>query len=206
VSSDKDYKQVLEYDNVSLFDPIKKEFVKMTKPEVRNFKLFHILLGDSGDNVPSIKAESEFHKDFISFLRRENIFVTEVDKFFKLQISGMLIEKYQTEFLDKPIYKKAMFGEVGVNKFLENFEENFEKLPEICKSNFERNKVLIDFDYIPEDIQKAILEEYSKAEAHYDSKGMMDYFLAHNLNEMFENLSTFYVKPVEKEDTTLDDF
>lgn len=54
VTSDGDYIQLLQYKNVQLFDPIKNKFSKSEDP-LRDLKI-KILMGDKGDNIPSIKA------------------------------------------------------------------------------------------------------------------------------------------------------
>jgi 5'-3' exonuclease len=53
VTSDGDYLQLLKYNNIQLFDPIKNKFNKCDDP-VRQLKM-KILMGDKGDNIPSIK-------------------------------------------------------------------------------------------------------------------------------------------------------
>jgi len=52
ITSDGDYKQLLQYQNTKVFCPVKKEFMKSVNP-------FHdleikILMGDKSDNIPSI--------------------------------------------------------------------------------------------------------------------------------------------------------
>ena len=54
ITSDGDYLQLLRYKNVQLYDPIKNKFMKCDDP-VRELKI-KILMGDRGDNIPSIKA------------------------------------------------------------------------------------------------------------------------------------------------------
>jgi hypothetical protein len=53
-------------------------------------------------------------------------------------------------------------------KMFEKYNSNFfignDGIPETFKANFERNQKLINFDYIPETIQHAIIEQFEKPE------------------------------------------
>ena len=55
---------------------------------------------------------------------------------------------------------------------------------------FARNQRLIDFDYIPEDLEKEIVEEYIKAETP-DRRGLFDYFVHNKLSKLMENIQEF---------------
>ena len=55
---------------------------------------------------------------------------------------------------------------------------------------FTRNQRLIDFDYIPEDLAKDIVEEYIKAETP-DRRGLFDYFVHNKLSKLMENIQEF---------------
>lgn len=53
VSSDKDFYQLFKYKNYSQYDGIKHQFIQVLNPE--NELLLKIILGDKGDNIPSLK-------------------------------------------------------------------------------------------------------------------------------------------------------
>ena len=53
VTSDKDYVQLMQYDNVRLFDPVKREFIEEEDPK-RQLDI-KILTGDKSDNIPNVK-------------------------------------------------------------------------------------------------------------------------------------------------------
>ena len=55
---------------------------------------------------------------------------------------------------------------------------------------FVRNRRLIDFDYIPEDLAKEIAEEYIKAETP-DRRGLFDYFVYNKLSRLMESIQEF---------------
>lgn len=56
VTSDKDYIQLLKYEQNKLYNPIEKKFIKEDNPA----KALHIkiIMGDSGDNIPAIKPRT----------------------------------------------------------------------------------------------------------------------------------------------------
>lgn len=53
VTSDGDYTQLLKYNNVKIWDPIKMAFKKSDDPQ-KGLQI-KILMGDKGDNIPSVK-------------------------------------------------------------------------------------------------------------------------------------------------------
>ncbi len=61
VSGDKDFRQLQVYGNVHQWDPVNKKFVKEKDPE--GYLLEHILLGDSGDDVPNILSDNDVFVD-----------------------------------------------------------------------------------------------------------------------------------------------
>lgn len=58
------------------------------------------------------------------------------------------------------------------------------------KRGWMRNKILIDFDLIPSDISKAILEQYNE-EKKYQSGQLMNYFIKNRLKYLMENMGDF---------------
>lgn len=56
VTSDSDYIQLLKYNNIKIYDPIKMEFKKCDDPE-KQLKI-KIVMGDKGDNITAIKPKT----------------------------------------------------------------------------------------------------------------------------------------------------
>lgn len=54
VSSDKDFKQLQQYDNIKQFSPMLKKQVTVNKKELKEWMVEHIVKGDSGDGIPNI--------------------------------------------------------------------------------------------------------------------------------------------------------
>lgn len=54
ISSDKDFKQLLQYDNVKQFSPMLKKQITVNQKQLREWLVEHIVKGDSGDGIPNI--------------------------------------------------------------------------------------------------------------------------------------------------------
>ncbi len=208
ISSDKDFKQILKY-GVKLFDPISKIYVNMTDSELKEWELFHIIAGDEVDNIPNIKQGTEFSPEFKTFLSQKGIYKDiAVHEFLDLTISKKLFEEFDIYDVNrngivqttKKIYKKIPFGEVGINKFIKDFDHNMGLNP-MYKVNFERNKQLILFDMIPEDIVSKILVNYNEAESHFDTIGIMQFLGKYHLMELIKSASDFYQNKITKQQT-----
>ena len=52
VTADHDYYQLMQYDNVKMYDPLKKELIEKTRAEALNDLEVKILMGDKSDNIP----------------------------------------------------------------------------------------------------------------------------------------------------------
>ena len=208
VSSDKDFKQVLEYGS-RLFDPISKIFINMSTDELKEWKVIHILGGDDSDNIPHIKEYTEFTPEFRAFLSTEGIYKDiSVDEFLGLSISTQLFNKYQVyevitagklkgQFRDvKKIYKKIGFGEVGMYTFAKDLKENLRANPMYLR-NFKRNQQLVLFENIPTEVRNDILDTYRKSSIKFDTTGIMNLFTKYHLIELMKTASDFFQLPAE---------
>lgn len=63
ISSDKDFKQLQQYDNVSQFSPMLKKQIKVTKKEVHAWMMEHVVKGDAGDGIPNILSGDNVFMD-----------------------------------------------------------------------------------------------------------------------------------------------
>lgn len=59
VSSDKDFKQLHQYDNVKQYSPMLKKLVTVNKKELHAWLIEHIVKGDSGDGIPNILSKDD---------------------------------------------------------------------------------------------------------------------------------------------------
>jgi len=59
VSSDKDFKQLHKWSNVSQFSPILRKMIKVKPTEIHPNLIEHIVKGDSGDGIPNILSKDD---------------------------------------------------------------------------------------------------------------------------------------------------
>lgn len=169
--------------------------------------------GAEGDDIIAVVAKNEMEKtliigsdkDYCQLQTRPNIrqYAPTAKKFLdvdnpkeflnELIISGDKsdgipniksdADTFVTEKRQKPI-KKA---DIGQWKKLEpkDFCESRKML-----ENFKRNKVLIDFDFIPEELEKTILAEYGK-EALGSKEKIMQYFIDNKMRMLIKDLDQF---------------
>lgn len=79
-------------------------------------------------------------------------------------------------------------------KALAEYVEDEANIPVKFLENYERNKKCIDFEYIPESLQKRILEEFDK-ENEKPSPGpkLLNYFIKNRLGELTKSISDFTI-------------
>ena len=87
----------------------------------------------------------------------------------------------------KPVSKKKLAGWID-SLMRGNDPQDF--CNEYHYRNFQRNQRLIDFDYIPDDIQTDIYKEYEKATVTSRSK-ILPYMIQHDLKELIGKIEEF---------------
>ena len=235
VTSDHDWLQVQAHNDIRIWDPIKKEDkflsdwekvkikVNINEKEeyISRFTLIHALIGDKGDNVPTLTGKSYFSDNFISYLKENEITSTSVKEVMAMSVYDELVEKYDVYEVIKSGYKKGQFKDTkeifktkpfGVKK-AEAAVQSTESLEEILNShemyrdNFERNRTLVDFVKIPDTVQDSIMKNFSEAEITYNPNGMLEYFMNEKLQLHVSNINKFYSAKYEQKTTSsLDDF
>jgi len=192
VTSDKDMKQCLLY-NAKIYDPIKQKDIDDSIENVKLFKDIHVLIGDKSDNIPSVKEGLEYSQDFIKFLKDSNVYIYDVEKleYDYKDLFEKLKQKFQEKYPEKDVYKKARFGEKTALKFLNNDQLEEALQNKKFRYNYERNKTLIDFDFIPKEIEDKIWKTYLEKEVNYNGQCIQKFLLKFNLNEQFMNMNDF---------------
>ena len=191
VTSDKDLKQILRFSNVKMYDPLAKDFIKDWKPEDL---LKHILIGDAGDGVPSIKDQTQFTPEFISFLKTNNIFLSDVEVVGKLEVFGYLEDKFLETYPSKKIYKPGMFGEKTAEKAIQ--DGSWKKLikEKSIKGRYLRNRTLIDLRKIPVEISLKIIEDYENLPKKVNKPfEITDFLTKHQLKEVQKDIQKILI-------------
>lgn len=173
VTSDTDFKQLLKYNNVSVFDPIKGVYLESEDPE-KELKV-KIICGDSGDNIPNI-------------IRR---------KMGDESVTKRLGEKTAQKMVESPELLKELYNDT--TPILENdkpvmITENgcdFQlTIGKQAKLGFKRNTILIDLQYTPAKLIETLnqtLEDYIMA----DGKQIFQYVSENKFREFVNKISDY---------------
>lgn len=212
ITEDKDFKQLLEYPNVQLYRPILKQYIRLTPEELIEWRVEHILLGDKSDGIPTIKDESEFTVEFINYLKENGVDTQNhlVHNFNKLSNGKELMDAYTgvDKYGKVNIFKAAGFGEKGAQQFVEKGLLQNLKKNKVWRDNFKRNRILVQFKYIPEIIENNILEEFklvNKTQIGYNSNKVLEFFNDNSLRQLASNVEVF-CPDVKENVASLDDW
>jgi hypothetical protein len=135
-STDSDYLQLLKHKNVKVYNPVKEEFI--TFPGV-------LRIGGTKTQCDSVE---EFLQ--LSIMTGQG----GKDNVFNIKTA---------EDLDWTNKRKPGFGVVAARKALEAKEGTAQYLTKLgLDANYERNRTLIDFDCIPEEVSNKVLALYKK--------------------------------------------
>jgi len=80
ISSDKDFKQLHEYDNVKQFSPMLKKQIVVNKKELKEWLIEHIVKGDAGDGIPNILSNGDV---FMKGERQKPVSSKRLNEFFE---------------------------------------------------------------------------------------------------------------------------
>lgn len=147
VSSDKDMKQLLRYNNVEFYSVYHKEIMDVENPTL--YLKEHIMSGDTSDGIPN-------------FLSDDDTFI-------------------QPDKRQSPLTAKRL--DVYLKSDPSTLEDRLRK-------NFERNRILIDMECIPEDVQAAIMNEYETGSV-ADGKKLFKFFIDSGLKNLMCDLPEF---------------
>lgn len=141
-STDSDFLQLSD-NRVSIYNPTKKEFMKLNEPR-DEFISKLCLQGQGKDNILNAKTPSDYPDE----LRKPPLGEKTADK-----IIGEGLDK----FLDTHQHIEKTFTDEDGNQY--TYEKRF-----YPRDNFQRNQILIDFENIPKVIDKTIKNVYDNYE------------------------------------------
>jgi 5'-3' exonuclease len=78
LSSDKDFKQLQLHPNVKQWSPMQKKYVTASQREIIEYKIEHIVKGDSGDGIPNILSKDDV---FVSGERQKPMSAKRLQEF-----------------------------------------------------------------------------------------------------------------------------
>ena len=178
---------------------------KWVVPETKNsdmdgWLLEHICLGDVADEVPKIVDHTEFSDNFIAYLQENDIeqltpkeFKESVPKELKIK----LLSEYDVycynragERQEKDVYKKIRFGSTTLEKAIKKHGslDDFLDSHPLYREHYERNRVLVLTEGIPDYIREGVVKEFANATDSYNHSEFEEYLKENNLSSMLLEL------------------
>lgn len=220
-SEDKDFFQMLKYDNVYFYRPVAKKWITREEKDLDKWKVEHVCLGDAADEVHRIVDNIWFSENFKSHLLTFGI--TDVEDQMQLDMrllnndelknnifsSFSLYKKNRknedTDILD--IYKDIRFGESILWKAIEkagSLDQYLDTHPYIRK-RYELNKILVLEEHIPEYLEESILAEFNKPKVGYNLVEIENMFKKYNLNKLMPDINIL-LNGYESKQLSIEDF
>jgi len=191
-SSDHDFIQCLEYDNVKFWRTTRTQGMELSSwykaeaSELTDIIMEHCIQGDIGDGFGNIKAYSRFSKEFLKvYPQFEGQELRLYPKRYRLDKS--FDKKYGVSAYNHPRYGYKMFQR-SKKTLDEILEDN-----EIFKNNYLMNRTLALPEEIPSEISSEIIKEYKqsqKTQNKADYGCLTDWFTENNLFELTANIIT----------------
>jgi 5'-3' exonuclease len=176
--------------------------------EVRSLDIFPELVEkyDTYSTVKSGKRKGEVKYDYRIWYRLSTGSLIKKDEYIK---KGMSEEFTVEEVPEKDIYKSVNFGGKKLTASVQTSETLTEVLNshELYMDNFKFSNTLVDFDKIPEELKKNIIESYNECKINYDPSGILNYFIDEGLGKHVSQISKFHDRSCENmSSSSLDDF
>jgi len=176
ITSDNDMVQLMTNPNVKIHDPIKKAFKKSVNPKI-DLEI-KILTGDSGDNIDNVKrrlgektAIKILNEGLDKFLDETEKKAKEITDYYQVNGEESTIKKFKIKDADN---LKDVLSDVDIK----------------CKYN--RNRQLIDFDYIPNEISDVIINTYNQyAIQKYNPQNVWSFLLKNKMKKLAEDLQQY---------------
>jgi hypothetical protein len=160
ISGDEDFNQLLVNDSIKIYDPYSKEIHTNKTINARDFLLEKIFCGQKKDDIPNILTPDDWGN-------------TEQTK--GINRPGFGLKKWEAikddyvSFLNVP-YENKIYGKIDL------------------KHNINRNRILIDFDKIPDVIVSNIVDAYNIYTYFPPIENIYLFFEKNNMRVFLENI------------------
>ena len=183
VSFDKDMIQAQRYGDVKQYNQLTGKFITVEEKNcdsLDSWLVEHVCLGDTVDDIPRIVDNIQFSQNFKNYLESKNIDVDEY-QFAKMsdQEKENIIGDFDIYQKDRKgndtvldIYEKLRFGPSNLKKTISKYNglENWLHSNPLLEYNYNINKQLVLGDYIPDTIEKNIIQAYKASSNKYDEE------------------------------------
>lgn len=212
ISSDGDFTQLHSIANVDQYSPVQKKFVKVKTSSPEEDCLHKIVKGDKKDCVASTRVRGDFYLTVDTEAERtpptmapfiqamigktddeiQEMYYQDAVKKLKPKKDGLEKGHAYLELLGIAVFEYDEFGQ-KVQPILEGWDDReamARLLAELQIKRFKENRVLIDFNYIRDDIQQAIIHEYENYKPAPRGK-IYSYFVKSGLSKLLPDIGNF---------------
>lgn len=202
ISSDGDFTQLHKLQDVDQYSPMQKKLVKVKTKSPEMDCMVKILKGDRKDCVAAIKVRGDFWLNYEVDVERTPPTATSYIEAMVGKTDEQVYETIHAEVMKKVGHKKHGVTEAlkliklqGLkSEDFEPFIDDNEKLGKFIADaqfiRFKQNRVLIDFDYIRQDMVDAILETYKNYKPAPRGK-MYGYFVKSGMSKLLKDINQF---------------
>lgn len=177
VSTDGDFKQLLEKKNIKLYNPLGKEdakFVNVDNPQ-RELRI-KVICGDTSDNIPNILVMSSEYKQ-------------TGDR--RIGVGPAVAESIMEHGID---------SEYVIDKVIKKYPTiKREEITKQVKENINRNATLIDLSNIPVELVSNIVDAYNNYQiSSFNTKTFIEFLTKHGLYKVYfdniRNVTNYFSK------------
>lgn len=206
-STDQDYIQ-LHSEWVRQYNPYHKKLLDVaSKRAIQLWKDINLISGQGKDSIPGIIEHCHLDDGFIKWMKDTHDLDIDHSMLEKIETEHRdLMEQYEYEMSleDEQLilegkrkikrnliaYKKPRMGESGALKFLADFEKNIKTNPRYEK-HYERNRQLLLFECIPEDVENLIKENLYFEPKFFNTIALQDKLLQFRLYQLYDQIGNF---------------
>ncbi len=187
-SSDHDFIQCLEYDNVKFWRTTRStgmdnsDFYEASGAELEDIIMEHVIQGDPGDGFGNIKAYSRFSEDFLKaypYLKGKEL--QAYPKRFDIELA--FEKKYNKKAYNHPRYGYKMFL-----RSKKTVDEIIKENP-IYELNYQMNRDLALPETIPAWVSKEIINMYEKPNPEKKYNCLFDFLMENRLFQVTSRIS-----------------
>lgn len=141
---------------------------------------------------PNVDCYSFKHKKVISYPDPKEVEKYLIEKCLRGEAGDGIVNVLSTDTsLVKPVKQKSI-TEVWVRPIVESGI-----IPKEVEDKYLRNRKLIDFQYIPEEVEKRIIHTFENYEVRGNNSTMRSYFAKHKMMKHLDNILDFTTKRKE---------
>jgi hypothetical protein len=182
ISSDGDDTQLTENDNVRQWCPKQKKYLpKLSKEDLRKFKIEHIVKGDAGDGIPNIFMPSDFFVTKESGKRQKSVTQSTLDLFYM----------YQRNAIGHLPKEKIVVEVNGKKKKIDESDEDYKERLQLIEERYVQNMHLVLYANIPDSIEDSIIDHFKNNKPVGKKIDVYNYLNLHRCRLLLNDIDDF---------------